>query len=234
MTATNDHQHPTRSPEPAAARAQARRNLAPLALDVAVPLGGYYLLRAGGWDEVGAYGAATAIGAALLVLKALRHRRLDGLSAFILAAFALQFVAAVLVHDIRAGIAADSLLSGLAGVVLLASCLLGRPAFQHLALRVAGSTPEQRATSARRWARSPGFSRTMRTLTLVCGAALLAEAGLRIGLVLTLEPDGLVGFSHVLRVATVAGLGLWIWWYAKRRLAHRTPAAARTAASERV
>ena len=192
---------------------------------MALPLGGYYLLRARGWDEVGAYGAATALAAALLVGKAVRHRRLDGLAAFLLVVFGLQFTAALLTHDVRAGVAADSLLSGAAGVTLLGSCLVGRPVCHLLALRVAGRTPEERAAVERRWARQPTVPALLRTLTLVAGAVLLAEAVLRVGLVLVLDPDGLVGLSHVLRVVTVAGLLLWAWRTARRRMPRQAAAA---------
>lgn len=221
----HDRERPVGPTASTAMRASRRRHLVSMALDLALPLGGYYLLRAWGWDTVGSYAAATAIGAARLVTKSARNRRLDGVPAFVLVAFGLQLAVSVLLHDVRAGIAADSLLSGVAGVVLIGSCLAGRPLLHYVMVRIAGAGPEQRARMADRWTQRPGWTATMRTLTLVCGLVLFGEALLRVVLVLALGPDTLVGLSHVLRLVTVGGLVLWTWQCAKRKLSQGSPRA---------
>jgi hypothetical protein len=66
------------------------------------------------------------------------------------------------------------------------------------------------------WQTKPGYRHLMRTLTVVIGAALVAEALVRVALVAVLDLDQVVGVSRALQVVTIAGLISWTLWYRKR------------------
>ncbi len=119
-------------PAGAAAHAKASNPLAsglrPLALDVAAPLAGYYLLHSAcGLSEFAALAWSSAFPAARTVLGLLRERSLNLWAALMLtvnvAGLALTFVTG----DARLMIAKDGGLSGTVAIAILVSALIGRP-----------------------------------------------------------------------------------------------------------
>jgi hypothetical protein len=190
--------------------------LLPMIADVALPVIAFVVLEALGWQPVAAYAGATAVSAAGVLLTALRRRKVDGLALFMLSVFAVQLVAALLMGDVRAGLVADSLLGAVAGVACLVSCAIGRPAFHTIALRIAGQSEKNRSLMLHRWETLPGYRRMMRTITLVCGSALLVEAVVRLVLITFVPAEVMVGLSRVLQFGTLGGLVMWAFWYARR------------------
>lgn len=203
------------SPTTAPARPGALKRLAPLLLDIGLPLAVYYGLRQTGLGLSWCYAAGAATGALIVGYAAVKKRKLDGFAVFVLAGFAVQLAVSLLTDNVKLATLTDSITSGLTGVAMLVSLWIGRPAIQAIALKVAGTTEDSRRRIESRWA-LPGYRQVISTMTLVFGLALIAEAVVRVGLVIALGPDAVVGASRVLQIATIAGLVIWAKRYGKR------------------
>jgi hypothetical protein len=194
------------------------RGLAPLVLDVAVPLGAYLVLHALGWSATAAY--AGAVGASVLCLgvSALVKRHFDVIAAAMLAMFTVQLLVSLVTGSLRLSVGIEALTSAIGATVLLVSCAVGRPIFQTFAMRVAGTTPERAAAMWHRWSTQPAYRRLMTRLTLVSGAVLGIESVVRLVLIATLPPGALVGASRGLQMVTLVGLIGWAILYGRRSL----------------
>ncbi len=197
----------------------------PLLLDVGLPLAVFYGLRLTDLSLSWCYAAGALAGAAVVGATAIRRRKLDGIGTVVLAGFAIQLVVSLITGDIKLAALTDSVISGVIGTAMLIS-LSGRlPAFQLIALRLAGTTPESRTLIETRWETLAGYRRLMRTLTAVCGVVLITAALIRALLVVVLGPDAVVGAFWALQLVTVAGLLGWVFWYAKRKASGWSPPA---------
>ncbi|MFD1537863.1 VC0807 family protein [Nonomuraea guangzhouensis] len=187
--------------------------------DVALPIAVYYACRGFGVDEQVALllGAAAALVRVLLVAAV--RRRFNGLAALVCGGFAIGLLLAFLTGDPRFVLAKESILSGLLGLLLLGSCLVGRPLMYALMRRLTADDPQKPAEWDRLWGSAPEFRRLFRTLTLVWGVGLLAEAVIRIPLIYRLPLDVMTGLSTVLQLATFALLIGWSLLYRQRRMA---------------
>jgi hypothetical protein len=199
------------------------RALRPMLLDVLLPMGAYYLLRHRGFDPTEAYAGAILIAAGWMVINALRSRKFDVIAAFVLVTLAVQLVVSLIAQDLRLALATDSVISGVAGLAMLLSCVARRPAIHLIAQQVVGSSGPRREQLDHRWATLPGYRKMIRIMTLVFGVTLLAEALLRVGLLLVLGPDAVIGISRLLQLVTIAGLVLWAVYYGKRKLSTTRP-----------
>ncbi|MEU7852733.1 VC0807 family protein [Nonomuraea sp. NPDC049141] len=187
--------------------------------DVALPIAVYYACRRFGVDEQVALllGAAAALVRVLLVAAV--RRRFNGLAALVCGGFAIGLLLAFLTGDPRFVLAKESILSGSLGLLLLGSCLVGRPLMYALMRRLTADNPQKLAEWERLWHSAPEFRRLFRTLTLVWGVGLLAEAIIRIPLIYRLPLDVMTGLSTVLQLATFALLIGWSLLYRQRRMA---------------
>src|SRR5262249_48800021 len=151
--------------------------------DVGLPAAAYYGCRALGIDAWPAL-AAGGIGALIRVAYiALSRRRLEGLAAVVVAVFAVLLAASLLTGDPRVLLARESIVSGSLGLLLLGSCLVGRPVPYVLLRRVNAGRPELPAQWDRLWQTRPSFRRVFVVTSLVWGAGLLIEAIVRIPLI---------------------------------------------------
>lgn len=198
--------------------AERMRALRPMLLDVLLPMGAYYLLRHRGLDPTGAYAGAILVAAGWMVINTLRARKFDVIASFVLVMLVVQLLVSLIVGDLRLALATDSVISGVTGVAMLLSCATRRPAIQLIAQQVVGSSGPRRELLDRRWATLPGYRTMIRTMTLVFGITLLAEALLRVALLLVLGPDTVIGISRLLQLGTIAALALWAIYYGKRKM----------------
>ncbi|WP_405063229.1 hypothetical protein OG474_16780 [Kribbella sp. NBC_01505] len=205
------------------------RRMTPLLLDVGVPLAVYYLLRQTALDQSWCYAAGAVTGGVIVGRTAIKQRKLDWLAGFVLLGFVMTFLVSLATGNVKLATLTDSLISGAIGIALVVSALAGRPAFRAVALRVAGTTPDVRRMLDERWETQPAWREVIGRMTWICGAVLIVEALVRVGLVVALGPDAVVVVSRMLQVMTGVGLTFWAISYAKRS-AHRwsapVPAAA--------
>ncbi|MEU1286426.1 VC0807 family protein [Kitasatospora sp. NPDC005856] len=207
---------PARAATTGAAHAKAPNplveGLRPLALDVAAPLAGYYLLHtAFGLSELAALAWSSAFPAARTVLGLLGERRLNLWAALMLtvnlAGLALTFVTG----DARLMIAKDGGLSGTVALAILVSALIGRPVMTPVLMPfLTKGRPERAAAWQRlvegRVAGSRAFRRHERLFSGIWGTALLTECAARVAGAFTLPVSTMAWLSTVLLIgAIVAG-----------------------------
>jgi intracellular septation protein A len=185
-------------------------------LDVLPGVAAYYVLRSAGVGEYAALLVATGAGAVRVAWVAVKDRRLDGFAACTGLVFALGLALSFVTGDERFLLAVKSVTTAVLAVVLIATCVAGRPAAFGIAKRFGA---EDEATAARwdvLYADRPAFRRVYLVMTLVWAGALLAESAVRVPLVYLLPVDVMAGLSTVLLLGTLGLLGFWSAWYGRR------------------
>ncbi|WP_327718566.1 hypothetical protein OG381_26495 [Streptomyces sp. NBC_00490] len=176
----------------------------PLIVDVAVPVGSYYLFKdAFGMSTFAALAWSSAVPAGRTVWSVARERTVNGLAALILVVNAVSLLLGLLSGDPRLMLAKDSGVSSIIGVGILVSVALGRP------MMTAGLKPFLvRGDSAREaaWRRladgtaegSGAFLRAEQVFSVVWGVVLLAECVARVVGAYTLPVDTMVWLGSVI------------------------------------
>jgi hypothetical protein len=179
--------------------------LRPLAIDVAVPLGSYYLLHAACGLSVWLSLALSSVGPAIRAISGIAaERKLNVLAAAMLAVNLAGIVVNFLTGDPRAMIAKDSLISSVIAITILASVAIRRP------LMSTGLKPYLTRGVAERvaaWDRLSACSRRFRRLELlfsaIWGLALLAECIARLAGAYMLPVTTMVWLSTVLTLGAI-------------------------------
>ncbi|MDH6222598.1 VC0807 family protein [Streptomyces pseudovenezuelae] len=181
----------------------------PLIVDVAVPLGSYYLFKdAFGMSTFAALAWSSVVPALRTVWSLVRERRTNGLAGLILVVNVVSLVLSFVSGDPRLMLAKDGAVSSTIGIGILVSVALGRP------MMTAGMKPFlvkgdqakeaawQRLASGRA-AASAAFLRKERTFSVVWGVALLAECVARVVGAYTIPVDTMVWMGTVVMVGTM-------------------------------
>jgi hypothetical protein len=188
-----------------------------LLADVVAPIAAYYLLRAFGAGELLALTAGGALSGLRVLAEALRRRRFDVVAGVVLTLFALELVVLAVSGSVRMVLAADSIPTGVLGILFLASLAMGRPlAYRLLLGLLTGGRPEAEEFWQRAWTDGPTFRHALRMLTLGWGCLLLTEAALRIVLVIVLPVDALVSVSKALPAVLIVAMLGFAGWYGRR------------------
>jgi hypothetical protein len=182
------------------------RNLKPMVVDVALPVGSYYLLHKGlGLGLVTSLALSSVVPAVRTIVDAVRHRTFNGLAGLMLlvnvAGIALSFVTG----DARLMLAKDSGVSSVIGLSILVMAFRGR------FLMSAGLKPFMTKGDAAKiaaWDRlsagSAAFRRFERLFSLIWGGALLAECVARLIGAFTLPIETMVWLSSVMLIGAIA------------------------------
>jgi intracellular septation protein A len=195
------------------------KTLVPVLLkDILPPVGIYYVLHAVGANDWIALLGGTVVSAALMAAEAIKSRRLDVFSGFMLSIFGLGLIAAVAFDDPKFVILKASLMTGIIGAAFLVSTIVGKP-LTYLAYRKAISGDA--GATAELDQKYDAIRGLMRSLSVVWGVGLLAEAILRTVLAYQLPVSTMVGLSTVLSIGTIAVLLLITVQVAKRARAKR-------------
>lgn len=185
-----------------------RANLLPLIVDVAVPVGSYYVLKNGfGASTVLALAASSVVPAVRTVWGVVERRTLNGLAALILFVNVVGLALSFATGDPRLMLAKDSAASSAIGIGILVSVALGRPMMTAgLKPWLVKGVPEREAAWERLTAGSAAFRRAERVFSLVWGAVLLGECVVRVAGVYTLPVGTMVWLgSVILAVAMLVG-----------------------------
>ncbi|MFJ4202974.1 VC0807 family protein [Streptomyces sviceus] len=183
-----------------------RANLAPLIVDVAVPIGAYYLLKDGlGMSTLMALGLSSVVPAVRTGWSVVKERTVNGLAALILVVNVVGLLLSFVAGDPRLMLAKDSGVSSVIGIGVLVSVALGRP------MMTAGMKPwlvkgiaEREAAWGRLLAGSADFRRAERRFSVVWGVVLLTECVLRVVGAYTLPVDTMVWLGSVVMVVSMA------------------------------
>ncbi|MER7872732.1 VC0807 family protein [Streptomyces solisilvae] len=234
---------PTGERQPAPARSKRAAILGwtvTLSLTVVAPIITYNALRDHGFSEF----AALLISSVWPVIDGAVHiawrRRLDELAIVTLVFIVITAVVSTVgAHSARALLIKDSAVTGLFGLLCLATLLTPRPLIFYLGRKFATDGTERSIAWWNGLWQVDGFRKAMITMTTVWGVAYCMESAVRIVLSYTLRTDTMVVLSPVLIYAVLSSLGVWTAWYGKRsrrrgqaRAAAAAAAAAGTTADE--
>ncbi|MFG2790656.1 VC0807 family protein [Streptomyces sp. NPDC048419] len=185
-------------------------NFRPLIVDVAVPLGSYYLFKnAFGMSTFAALAWSSVVPAVRTLWSVVKERRTNGLAGLILVVNVVSLLLSFVSGDPRLMLAKDGAVSSTVGIGILVSVILGRP------MMTAGLKPFlvkgdqakeaawQRLVSGRSTA-SADFLRKERTFSVVWGVALLAECVARVVGAYTIPVDTMVWLGGVLMIGVMA------------------------------
>ena len=197
-----------------------RKLLTGLLWDIGLPAVVYYGGRALGYDVLPALAAGGVAALIRVAFVGVVRRRLDGVGVLVGATFALLLVVSLFTGDPRVLLARESVLSGAAGLLLVGSCVIGRPIVYTLTRRLNAGKAELLAEWDVRWQSQPSFRRHFTMLSAVTGGVLLADAIVRLVLILVLPVDVMANLSpalHVGAIAVLVGCGLWYRKHAMER-----------------
>ncbi|MFD9634253.1 VC0807 family protein [Streptomyces violascens] len=203
-----------------------------IALNVVAPIITYNALHDHGWSEF----AALLAGSAWPVLDSAFHlvwrRRLDEFAIVTLVFLVITAVVSLVgAHSARALLLKDSAVTGLFGLLCLATLPAPRPLMFYFGRKFA---TDGTAASTAWWNglwQFEGFRKTVTTMTTVWGVAYCLEAVTRIGLAYTLHTDTMVTLSPFMIYGVLGVLVVWTTMYGKRsrRRGEQLTAAAATA-----
>jgi hypothetical protein len=199
--------------------------------DIAAPLVAYQMLSSHGMSEVLALvlsGAFPALGGALAVIL---HRRLDAIGVLVLIGIAVGSVLGLASGSPRMVLIEGSVPTGVFGLVCLGSLWTSRPLMYRFALEGIGPGTAKGRDFAGRW-QYPAFRRVFRVMTVVWGAAYLAEAAAQVIIVESTSAGAALTISKIMPYAVAGVLAVWMTVYgmdAKRKGEEREAAAARAA-----
>ncbi|GAA2772136.1 hypothetical protein GCM10010521_57590 [Streptomyces rameus] len=184
-------------------------NFKPLLIDVAVPLGSYYLLKeAFGMSTFAALAWSSVVPAVRTVWSVVRERKTNALAGLILVVNVVSLLLSFVSGDPRLMLAKDSGVSSTVALGILASVWLGRP------MMTAGMKPFLVKGDAAReaaWQRlasgaaadSAAFRRKENVFSIVWGAVLLTECVARFVGAYTIPVDTMVWLGSVYLVGAM-------------------------------
>ncbi len=145
-----------------------------------------------------------------------RLRRVDALSILVLGGIALSLIGFAFGGSARLLLMRESLVTGLIGLLFIASTILGKPLVYVLARASLSRRSEADRAAFDSEVANPGFRRLFTVITLVWGFGLVAETALRTLLVFTLPVGRFLIVSPIIGYATIGLLLLWGFMYARR------------------
>lgn len=181
-------------------------------LDVAPPLIAYYGLRAASVSEYVALLAATVLAGMKVSYDAIRARRLDPFSGYLMLSFGLSLAVGLATSDARMLMAGNTLVGGIGALLFLVTCFLGTPLTQIISERV-GATGSDRIPSPGETA----FRRRVHvSLSAMWGIGLLIGMLISLAIIFSLPTDVANGVNTVVSLAFTALLMLVTIVVAKR------------------
>ena len=208
MDTTNTTTNTTKTATATAAQpSPLKQTLVPLALDIAVPLGTYYLLHTGfGVGTAAALGLSSVVPAARTIFAAVAKREANALALLMLTvnlvAIALTFVSG----DARLMLAKDSAVSSTIALGILWSVRSGKP-MMSAGLKPFVTKGDARRTAA--WdalrAESDTFRSKENLYSLIWGGWLLAECAARLAGAFLLPVSTMAWLGTAVLIVAIAG-----------------------------
>jgi len=163
-----------------------------------------------------------------------RHRRIDALSALVVAGIVLSLLAMIGGGGPKFLQLRENLVTGVIALVFLGSAAIGKPLIYQLARASMRRKSADEAQEFEALQVHAGFRRTMTVMTLVWGLGLLANVAVSVALVFALSIRTYLIVGPIVGYATMGLLTLWTFLYgqrARRRGEARRAAAAQAAAA---
>ena len=189
--------------------ATTRTMITTLFLDVGLSVVAYYAAHLLGASAYVSLLAGTVVAGVRTVWVAVKQRRVDLFSTFLMLMFGLGLGLSFLTGDPRLLLAKESVTTFCAGVALVGSCVLNRPLVYYAARRFAQSAGGDQLREFEATAHNSAKRRRWYQISLVWGFGLIADSVLRIVGVYTLPFDTAANWSQTLLIVAFAGLLGW-------------------------
>jgi hypothetical protein len=210
MTSTQLETQPVQT-QPATSvqpKGDALATLRPLILDLGIPLGSYYILRAAGVGLVPSLILSSVLPAARSIVGLIKQRTVNPLALLIVAVNMVSIGISFWSGDPRVMLAKDGAITSTIGIAILISAYTGRPLMTEgmRPFLVKGDSAKNAAFDLL-LSTSPRFRTLERRFSLVWGSALLAECIVRVFCAFTLPVGTMVWLSTVLTLGAI-GIGI--------------------------
>jgi hypothetical protein len=127
-----------------------------------------------------------------------KYRKADAFGLFMLTGFVLSLLAFVLGGNERLILLRESMVTGLLGLIFIASLFFTKPLIYHFAIRfTASDASEKKGQFEKNW-ELPYFRMVLRVMTAIWGIALLGEAIIKIILVYELSISVFLAVSQLI------------------------------------
>lgn len=177
--------------------------------DIGLSVIAYFVAELLGASNYLALLAGTVVAGLRMLWAALRQHRLDPFALFLLVLFGAGLALSFTTGDPRFILAKDSAMSATAGLVLVGSCVIGRPLAYYAAQRFARSAGAAQHDEFQAIARTAVMRARWFRVSLVWGISLLVDAGLRIAAIYLLPIRLAANVSQALMIAVYGLLFLW-------------------------
>ncbi len=128
----------------------------------------------------------------------LKYREADAFGLFMLTGFVLSLLAFILGGNERLILLRESMVTGLLGLIFIASLFFAKPLIYHFAIRFSSSdASDKKAQFQKNW-EIPYFRLVLRIMTAIWGISLLGEAILKIILVYELTIPAFLAISQLI------------------------------------
>jgi hypothetical protein len=183
--------------------------------DIAGPLVTYSMVRSAGLGAVPALLLSGVFPALGVLLGFARHRRVDAVGVLVLAGVAVGTILGLVTGNERLILAEGSVPTALFGFACLGSLWTSRPLIFRFAVEFMGADTPKGRDFADKW-QYAGFRHAFRLLTLVWGAAYLAEAAARVVIIEMASTGTALLVSKIMPYAVAALLVGWTNLYGQR------------------
>lgn len=173
--------------------------LAPVVVDLVVPLMIFYGLRRAGVGVVGATLGGSVVPVGRTIFSVVRGRKVDWMAVFVIVALGLGTVASLAMHSPRMLLAKDGVITALCGVWMLGTVAFGKPLLLAMGRGIAEAKRGKGGGEvwAGRWEREPRFRYGIRLITIVWGVGLVFDAVVRVVIAYALPLDAVPGATTV-------------------------------------
>jgi hypothetical protein len=186
-----------------------RAMVSTLFFDIGLSVIAYFVAELLGASNYLALLAGTVVAGLRVTWVALRQRRLDPFALFLLVMFGGSLAVTFVTGDARFMLVKDSAQSFIAGLVLVGSCVIGRPLAYYAARRFARAGGQSQQDEFEATAHSATMRARWFRVSLVWGIGLLSDACLRAVVVYTLPIGVAANISQVLMIVIDGLLVLW-------------------------
>jgi uncharacterized membrane protein YbhN (UPF0104 family) len=178
--------------------------MVPSLVEIALSVGGYYLLRGLHMTVFWALTIPAVAVAAVAVVATVRRRRTDMIGALVLAELAITIALSLITRSARVAAVREPLYVLAAGMFCLITLLQRRPLTDRSTARLASfGDPRRKAAFDYAWRHVAEYRRWQRLLTAAIGLIMVISSAIRVGLVVVAPGRDL---AHAIDVSNTAGL----------------------------
>lgn len=194
--------------------ARARSLLSLTVFDVGGPLAVYYALRSSGASTVVALVVSGLLPAVGIGLGVLWHRRVDAIGVLVLSGIVVGAVVGLASGSVRWVLLDGTVPTAVLAVACFGSLLTGRPLMFRMALQFVGTESGQGRDFESKW-QYREFRHIFVLITVVWGAAFLAETVAQIVIIESASPDVAKTTANTMPIAVAAVMVGWTVMYGR-------------------